>query len=152
MTIRELYAAAIEQKEESLILLLDFLLFAKKAVKFEDDVKVLNYYYQPRFHAKMNEYLSAHNELKRIVKAKEYVEVFDIKSNKGRYFIAAQTKEQALALFQKAIGGEVYSIHAEPLELGVYEFSTKEEAKEKTWHDLLSKVKKIPSLLGQYDY
>jgi tetratricopeptide (TPR) repeat protein len=152
MTIRELYAAAIEQKEESLILLLDFLLFAKKAVKFEDDVKVLNYYYQPRFHAKMNEYLSAHNELKRIVKAKEYVEVFNIKSNKGRYFIAAQTKEQALALFQKAIGGEVYSVHAEPLELGVFEKIFREEPKEKTWHKVLTKVKKIPSIIGYYDY
>jgi hypothetical protein len=152
MTIRELYAEAIEHKQESLILLLDFLLFAKKTVKFDDDTKVIRKYYKPEFQAKMNEYLSSHNEIRQIVKLKEYVEVFNIKSNKGRYFIAARTKEQALELFQKAIRGEVYSIHAEPLELGVFEQSTKEETKLKTWHDLLSKVKKIPSLLGQYDY
>ena len=152
MTIRELYAAAIEQKEESLILLLDFLLFAKKAIKFDDDVERIDYYLQDRFRVKMNEYLSAHNELRRIFKAKEYVEVFNIKSNKGRYFIAAQTKEQALVLFQKAIGGEVYSIHAEPLELGVFEQIFREEPKEKTWHKVLTKVKKIPSIIGYYDY
>ena len=152
MTIRELYAAAIEQKEESLILLLDFLLFAKKAIKFDDDVERIDYYLQDRFRVKMNEYLSAHNELRRIFKAKEYVEVFNIKSNKGRCFIAAQTKEQALVLFQKAIGGEVYSIHAEPLELGVFEQIFREEPKEKTWHKVLTKVKKIPSIIGYYDY
>jgi len=152
MTIRELYAAAIEQKEESLLLLLD-LLFAEKRIKFDDDVKVLDEYFKDCYHVvKMNEYLSAHNELRRIFKAKEYVEVFNIKSNKGRCFIAAQTKEQALVLFQKAIGGEVYSIHAEPLELGVFEQIFREEPKEKTWHKVLTKVKKIPSIIGYYDY
>jgi len=151
MTIRELYAEAIEHKQESLILLLD-LLFAKKAVKLDDDTKVIRKYYKPEFQAKMNEYLNAHNEIRQIVKPKERVEVFNIKSEKGRYFIVAYTKEQALELYNKRFGGEVYSIHSEPLHLEVLEFSTKEETKEKTWHDLLSKVKKIPSLLGQYDY
>lgn len=152
MTIRELYAEAIEHKQESLILLLDFLLFAKKAVKFDDDVKVLNYYYQPRFRAKMNEYLSEHNEVRQIVKPKAQPEVFNIKCDKGRYFIVAYTKEQALKLYNERFGGEVYSIHAEPLHLEVLEFSTREETKAKTWSDLLSKVKKIPNLLGHYDY
>jgi len=152
MTIRELYAVAIEQKEESLILLLDLLLFAKKAVKFDDDTKVLRKYYKPEFQAKMNEYLSSHNEIRKIVKPKERKEVFNIKSDKGRFFIVARTKEEALEFYDKRFGGTVYSIHAEPLELGVREISAKEETKEKIWHDLLSKVKKIPSLLGQYDY
>jgi hypothetical protein len=151
MTIRELYAEAIEHKQESLILLLD-LLFAKKAVKLDDDTKVIRKYYKPEFQAKMNEYLSSHNEIRQIVKPKERKEVFHIKSDKGRFFIVARTKKEALEFYHKRFGGTVYSIHAEPLELGVYEFSTKEETKEKTWHDLLSKVKKIPSLLGQYDY
>ena len=151
MTIRELYAEAIEHKQESLILLLD-LLFAKKAVKFDDDTKVLRKYYRPNVYAKMNEYLSSHNEIRQIVKPKRYVQVFNIKSNKGRCFIVAETKEQALVLFQKRIGGEIYSIHAEPLHLGVFEFSTKEETKAKTWRDLLTKVKKIPSIIGYYDY
>jgi hypothetical protein len=152
MTIRELYAEAIEHKQESLILLLDFLLFAKKAVKLDDDTKVIRKYYKPEFYVKMNEYLSSHNEIRQIVKPKEQKEVFHIKSDKGRYFIVARTKKEALEFYNKRFGGTVYSIHAEPLELGVHEFSTKEETKEKTWHDLLSKVKKIPSLLGQYDY
>ncbi|UYL94220.1 hypothetical protein PT91_gp44 [Geobacillus phage vB_GthS_PT9.1] len=152
MTIRELYTAAIEQKEESLILLLDFLLFAKKAVKLDDDAERVDYYLQDRFRVKMNEYLSSHNELKQIVKPKEPREVFNIKSDKGRFFIVARTKEEALEFYNKRFGGTVYFIHTEPLELRVYEFSTEEETKEKTWHDLLSKVKKIPSLLGQYDY
>jgi hypothetical protein len=152
MTIRELYAEAIEHKQESLILLLDFLLFAKKAVKLDDDTKVIRKYYKPEFYVKMNEYLSSHNEIRQIVKPKEQKEVFHIKSDKGRYFIVARTKKEALEFYNKRFGGTVHSIHAEPLELGVHEFSTKEETKEKTWHDLLSKVKKIPSLLGQYDY
>jgi vacuolar-type H+-ATPase subunit I/STV1 len=151
MTIRELYAEAIEHKQESLILLLD-LLFAKKAVKLDDDTKVIRKYYRPNVYAKMNEYLNSHNEIRQIVKPKEPKEVFNIKSDKGRFFIVARTKEEALEFYNKRFGGTVYSIHAEPLELGVHEFSAKEETKEKTWHDLLSKVKKIPSLLGQYDY
>ncbi|UYL93798.1 hypothetical protein NIIg97_gp49 [Geobacillus phage vB_GthS_NIIg9.7] len=152
MTIRELYTAAIEQKEESLILLLDFLLFAKKAVKLDDDAERVDYYLQDRFRVKMNEYLSSHNELKQIIKPKEPREVFNIKSDKGRFYIVARTKEEALEFYNKRFGGTVYFIHAEPLELRVYEFSDEEETKEKTWHDLLSKVKKVPSLLGQYDY
>lgn len=151
MTIRELYAEAIEHKQESLILLLD-LLFAKKAVKLDDDTKVIRKYYRPNVYNKMNEYLSSHNEIRQIVKPKEPREVFNIKSDKGRFFIVARTREEALEFYNKRFGGTVYFIHTEPLELRVYEFSTEEETKEKTWHDLLSKVKKIPSLLGQYDY
>jgi hypothetical protein len=152
MNIRELYASAIDQKEDSLLLLLDFLLHAKKAVKFNDDVKVLEHYYQDRFRVKMNEYLNAHNEKTHIVKLEQPIEVFNIRSDKGRYFIAAYTRKHALMFFYNRIGGEVYSIHAEPLELPVYEQSMKEETKEKRWNMVLKHVKNIPAVLGYYDY
>lgn len=147
MTIRELYATAIEQREESLLLLLDFLLHEKRAIKLDDDTSVLNYYYQDRFHVKMNEYLSAHNEKRNIVKKETRPEVFHIKSENGRYFIAAHTEEQALTLFRERIGGEIYTIHPEPLHLTVFERGV-----ERKWESIVQKVKVIPSLLGGYDY
>jgi hypothetical protein len=57
MKIRELYLDAIEYNEPSLLLLLDFLIYEKKVLTMEDDVKKLDYYFQDRFKNKMNAYL-----------------------------------------------------------------------------------------------
>jgi hypothetical protein len=57
MKIRELYLDAVEYNEPSLLLLLDFLIYEKKVLTMEDDVKKLDYYFQDRFKNKMNAYL-----------------------------------------------------------------------------------------------
>lgn len=57
MTIRELYIEAIKGKEQSLLLLLDFLVKEKKTVKWEDDDSVLDIYFKPNNRAKMNRLL-----------------------------------------------------------------------------------------------
>lgn len=54
MTIRELYIEAIKGKEQSLLLLLDFLVKEKKTVKWEDDDSVLDIYFKPNNREKMN--------------------------------------------------------------------------------------------------
>jgi hypothetical protein len=56
-TIRERYKDAILWKYHSLILFIEFLVFEKKVLTFDDDVEKLDFYFQEKFHQKMNEYL-----------------------------------------------------------------------------------------------
>lgn len=62
MTIRELYIEAIKGKEQSLLLLLDFLVKEKKTVKWEDDDSVLDIYFKPNNREKMNRLLLEYKE------------------------------------------------------------------------------------------
>jgi hypothetical protein len=64
MTVREWYEEALISKFYSLRLLIEFLVYEKKVIKFEDDEAKLKYYLQDRFAKKMNEYLSVY-EVKR---------------------------------------------------------------------------------------
>ncbi|ABI36859.1 hypothetical protein [Geobacillus virus E2] len=58
MTVRELYNEAVKDGHYSLCLLIEFLTIEKQAIKLDDDASGLDYYFQPRFHRKMNEYLA----------------------------------------------------------------------------------------------
>ncbi|MGG2988709.1 hypothetical protein ABEO46_06255 [Geobacillus stearothermophilus] len=62
MTIRELYNEAAEDGHYSLCLLIEFLAAEKRVITPNDDASVLDYYFQPRFHRKMNEYLAAYEQ------------------------------------------------------------------------------------------
>ena len=62
MIIRELYEEAIIDNHYSLRLLIEFLLLEKQVIKLTDDESVLDYYFQERFHKKMNEYLAAYEQ------------------------------------------------------------------------------------------
>lgn len=65
MMIRELYAEAIKEGHYSLQLLIEFLLLEKNVIKLTDDSSVLHYYYQEKFHKKMNEYLAEYEKKRR---------------------------------------------------------------------------------------
>lgn len=58
MTLLEMYEEAKKENVVSAWVLIEFLVFEKKALTFMDDVSKLNYYYDPRFRNKMNEYLN----------------------------------------------------------------------------------------------
>jgi hypothetical protein len=64
MTVREWYQESILGKHHSLKLLIEFLVFEKKVVKFEDDTEKITYYLQDRFKNKMNQHLQEY-EVKR---------------------------------------------------------------------------------------
>jgi hypothetical protein len=57
MTVREWYSEAIIGKHYSLQLLIEFLIYEKKVLKFEDTTEKLTYYLQDKFHKKMDEHL-----------------------------------------------------------------------------------------------
>jgi hypothetical protein len=57
-TIRDEYKEAIIGKFRSLTLLIEFLVFEKKVLTFEDDADKLKFYFQEKFHKKMNEHLA----------------------------------------------------------------------------------------------
>lgn len=57
MKIRELYEESIKGYHESLSLLIEFLIFEKKVLTFEDDTKELDLYFKPNNQARMNQLL-----------------------------------------------------------------------------------------------
>jgi hypothetical protein len=62
MTVREWYKEAILGKHHSLQIWIEFLVYEKNVLKFEDSEEKLTYYLQDRFANKMNEYLSEYEE------------------------------------------------------------------------------------------
>jgi hypothetical protein len=61
-TLRELYKDAIIGKHYSLQLLIEFLVYEKKVLNFEEDKDKLNYYFQEKFSNKLNEHLAEYKE------------------------------------------------------------------------------------------
>ena len=152
MTVGELLQEAIASGENSLVLLIDFLIF-KNAVTYDDDASKIDHYLQDRFRRKMSEYLTDHLEKHPwLWTEQEERYAFSVKTKKKRYFIAAQTRTQALGFFQREIGGEVLSAEEFHSDEEVWELDEKEQPKKTTWRELLQRVEKIPCFLGHYDY
>lgn len=62
MTIRELYNDAVINDEPALQLMLDFLIFEKETVKFEDDKSALDLYMMDKHKEKMNRLLEEYKQ------------------------------------------------------------------------------------------
>lgn len=62
MTLRELYEESIKGNYESLSLLIEFLVFEKKVLTFEDNTKELDLYFKPNNKAKMNQLIIEYRE------------------------------------------------------------------------------------------
>lgn len=62
MTLKELYTDAIEYGEETLCLLLEFLVIEKQAQSWDDDKSVLDRYFKPNNKKRMNELLLEYRE------------------------------------------------------------------------------------------
>jgi hypothetical protein len=58
LTIRELYQEALLHKHNSLILLIQFLVYEKKTICFSDDTKALDLYFKPNNKTKLNNLLA----------------------------------------------------------------------------------------------
>lgn len=58
MIIRDLYNDAVQNDEESLLLLLDFLIFEKQVLAMEDDSSKLDHYFKSNNKERMNQLLS----------------------------------------------------------------------------------------------
>lgn len=57
MTVQELYDEAEKGSHMGLKLLIDYLVYEKKALELTDNHEKLTYYLQDRFRSKMNEYI-----------------------------------------------------------------------------------------------
>jgi hypothetical protein len=64
MTVRELYAWALQEKCYSTILLIEYLVHEKNVLSLTDTEEKYTYYLQDKFHKKLNEYLADY-EIKR---------------------------------------------------------------------------------------
>lgn len=60
--IRDWYLDAVDYNQESLLLLLDFLIYEKKVLSFDDPEEKLHFYFQEKFREKMNEHLAKFKE------------------------------------------------------------------------------------------
>ncbi|MGD6872993.1 hypothetical protein ACQCU1_12520 [Sutcliffiella horikoshii] len=56
--IRDWYLDAVDYNQEPLLLLLDFLIYEKKVLSFDDSEEKLHFYFQDKFRGKMNEHLT----------------------------------------------------------------------------------------------
>lgn len=62
MKIREIYAESIEGGYNWLTILIEFLVFEKEVISFDDDQKALNLYFKPNNQSKMNQLLIEYYE------------------------------------------------------------------------------------------
>lgn len=62
MTVREIYQDAILGKHHSLKLMIEFLVYKKKVVSFEDDRSVLNKYFLEKHKERLNKLLADYEE------------------------------------------------------------------------------------------
>lgn len=58
MRVQDCYKEAKQGGHYSLQLLIEFLVYEKKAISFEDETEKLTYFLQDRFTNKMNQYLT----------------------------------------------------------------------------------------------
>ena len=103
MTIRELFEAALENKDENLQALIMFVVLEKKVHDWDDDKSVLNIYFLPKHRERMTKLI---NEYKRKMKLKSSPIHFEINNS---IYVYAYDETQARA-FCKANGIEVKSI------------------------------------------
>lgn len=57
MNLRELYTESVTGSHDSLALLIEFLVFEKQVLTFDDDQRELNLYFKPNNKEKMNRLL-----------------------------------------------------------------------------------------------
>jgi hypothetical protein len=143
--IRNLYAEAIINNHQSLILLIDYLVQVRKALTLDDDAEKLNYYLQEEFHKKMNEYLNEYNEAVKVVNVTNEVNVYQIRLFDTFFFVAAYTQKQAEAFFKEEYG-QLHEIRIEVPELEV-------ESKEgvHTLQQIITRTKTFPAILGKWE-
>lgn len=103
MTIRELFEAALENKDENLQALIMFVVLEKRVHSWDDDISVLNVYFLPKHRERMTKLI---NEYKRKMKLKSSPVHFEINNS---IYVYAYDETQARA-FCKANGIEVKSI------------------------------------------
>ena len=93
MKIKELFEMAVKEYYTDLYALIMFLVYEKKVLTFEDDKEKLNYYMQPKFQKKMNQYLI---EYKRRMKIKYRPNLYEITTHKGKtIYVTAKSPEHA---------------------------------------------------------
>lgn len=103
MTLRELFEAALENKDENLQALIMFVVLEKKVHDWNDDKSVLDVYFLPKHRERMAKLI---NEYKRKMKLKSSPVHFEINNS---IYVYADDETQARA-FCKANGIEVKSI------------------------------------------
>jgi len=103
VTIRELFEAALENKDENLQALIMFVVLEKKVHDWDDDISVLDIYFLPKHRERMTKLI---NEYKRKMKLKSSPVHFEINNS---IYVYAYDETQARA-FCKANGIEVKSI------------------------------------------
>jgi hypothetical protein len=145
MKIRELYMDALIKKHSSLQLLIEFLVYEKKVVSFEDDEKALDLYFMEKHQERMNKLLLEYNLNRNVLKETKELQVYQIRKNDTFYYVAAYIKEQAENFF-KSKYGEFNQIRIELPELMVEGkngiFSLKQH---------MMNAKTVPSILGQWE-
>ena len=103
MTLRELFEAALENKDENLQALIMFVVLEKKVHDWNDDKSVLDIYFLPKHRERMTKLI---NEYKRKMKLKSSPVHFEINNS---IYVYADDETQARA-FCYANGIEVRSI------------------------------------------
>lgn len=103
MTIRELFEAALENKDENLQALIMFVVLEKKVHDWNDDKSVLDIYFLPKHNERMTKLI---NEYKKKMNLKSSPSHYEVN---GSIYVYAYDETQARA-FCKANGIEVKSI------------------------------------------
>ena len=103
MTLRELFEAALENKDENLQALIMFVVLEKKVHDWNDDKSVLDVYFLPKHRERMTKLI---NEYKKKMNLKSSPSHYEVN---GSIYIYADDERQ-VRVFCKANGIEVKSI------------------------------------------
>ena len=103
MTIRELFEAALENKDENLQALIMFVVLEKKVHDWDDDKSVLDVYFLPKHRERMTKLINEYKKKMNLKSSPSHYEVND------SIYVYAYDETQARA-FCKANGIEVKSI------------------------------------------
>ena len=103
MTIRELFEAALENKDENLQALIMFVVLEKKVHDWNDDKSVLDVYFLPKHRERMTKLI---NEYKKKMNLKSSPSHYEVN---GSIYVYADDERQ-VRVFCKANGIEVKSI------------------------------------------
>lgn len=151
MTVKETFQEASRNDITSLSSLIMFLVFEKKVLTMEDDAEKLDFYFQKKFHKKMNEHLIAY-QAKMNIHHKPFVYCITDHDKERILYVKAPNKEEAV-MFVKRMGYEAQDMAVEIEDIDVLKNVDEKKglATKTTLFKLRDETKDPTELLAMYE-
>lgn len=147
MSIGELYMESLQGGHESLILMLEYLIFEKESLQMDDDVSNLNVFFEKRYEKALNKHLEVFKESR---KEEPLSKVFSFHTDKTVYYVAAKRLDDALFYFKQNFG-EYEKVEVELLNMDFHHENRFGEMKLTTLKQIVKDLKYLPKYIGEHE-